>query len=57
MNGFDLIYCTNEKCTRCDCRRHRTKIPEDAGVRTLFMWSKFKEKNCKYYISGVKEED
>ena len=56
MNGFDLIYCTNEKCTRCDCRRHRTKIPEDAGVRTLFMWSKFKEKNCKYYLKGVSDD-
>jgi hypothetical protein len=52
MNGFDLTYCTNEKCSRIDCRRHHTKTPTG-----FFVWlSKFKEKNCKYYLRGVSDE-
>lgn len=51
MNGFDLTYCTNKECTRTDCRRHYNKIPAS------FVWlSKFKEKNCKYYLRGVRDE-
>lgn len=52
MNGFDLTYCTNKECTRTDCRRHYNKIPTG-----FFVWlSKFKEKNCKYYLKGVSDE-
>ena len=48
MNGFDLTYCTNIKCERKDCRRHYKKIP-DCGYVNM---SKFKEKNCKYFVRG-----
>lgn len=52
MNGFDLTYCTNKECTRTDCRRHYNKKPEVAWVSMM----KCKEKNCKYYLRGVRDE-
>ena len=57
MNGFDLVYCTNIKCEREDCRRYYKKIPECGYVDT----SKFNNLNCKYYVKGTcinnREED
>lgn len=49
MNGFDLVYCTNTKCGKEDCRRYYKKIPKNGYVDT----SKFNNLNCKYYVKGT----